>query len=70
MVGAEGADYFMVYAKTDPDGPPHKSMSAFIVDRGEGVTADYVYGLLGTRGGGTGRLVLRDARVPKENLLG
>ena len=60
----------MVYAKTDPHAPPHKGISAFIVDRGEGVKAEYVYGLMGTRGGGTGRLVLKDVKVPAENLLG
>ena len=32
--------------------------------------AEYLYGLMGTRGGGTGRLVLRDVRVPAENLIG
>ena len=70
VVGSEGADYFMVYARTDPDGPPHKSISAFIVDRSPAVTAEYLYGLMGTRGGGTGRLVLNDVSVPADNLLG
>jgi len=70
VVGAEGADYFLVYARTDPDAPPHKGISAFLVDRGPGVEVAHVYGLLGTRGGGTGRLVFRDARVPAENLVG
>ncbi len=70
VVGSEGADCFLVYARTNPDGPPHKSISAFIVDRGPGVKADYIYGLMGTRGGGTGRLVFQDCRVPAENLLG
>ncbi len=70
VVGAEGADYFMVYAKTDPGAPPHKSLSAFLVERGPGVEAAYVYGLMGTRGGGAGRVVFRDARVPAGNLLG
>ncbi len=70
VVGSEGADYFMVYAKTDPEAPPHKSISAFIVDRSPEVRAEYLYGLMGTRGGGTGRLVFKDARVPAENLLG
>ena len=70
VVGSEGADYFMVYAKTDPESPPHKSISAFIVDRSPEVKAEYLYGLMGTRGGGTGRLVFKDARVPAENLLG
>ncbi len=70
VVGSEGADYFMVYARTDPEAPPHKSISAFIVDRGPGVKADYLYGLMGTRGGGTGRLVFSEVVVPEENLIG
>jgi acyl-CoA dehydrogenase len=80
IVGAAEADFFLAYARTnpDPDAPPHDSISAFIVERGpgpalsegEGVEAEYLYGLLGTRGGGTGRLVFRDARVPVENLVG
>ncbi len=70
VVGSEGADYFMVYAKTDPDAHPHKSISAFLVDRSPEVKAEYLYGLMGTRGGGTGRLVFKDVRIPAENLLG
>ncbi len=70
VVGSEGADYFMVYARTDPDAPSHKGISAFIVDRCPEVKAEYLYGLMGTRGGGTGRLGFNDVRVPKENLLG
>jgi hypothetical protein len=68
VVGAEGADIFLVYAKTGEDAP-ERSLSAFIVERGMGVEAKYIYGLLGTRGGGAGRLILRDARVPVENLI-
>jgi len=70
IVGAAEADFFLVYASTDPDGPPHQSISAFIVERGPGVDVEYLYGLLGTRGGGTGRLVFQDARVPAGNLVG
>jgi acyl-CoA dehydrogenase len=70
IVGAAECDFFLVYARTDPTGPPHKSISAFIVERGPGVEAEYLYGLLGTRGGGTGRLVLRDARVPTDSIVG
>ncbi len=70
VVGAEGADYFAVYAKTDPDAPPHESLSLLLVDRGEGVTVKHVYGLLGARGNGTGRLIFRDVKVPAENLVG
>jgi len=70
VVGAEGADYFLVYAKTNPKAPPHESISLFIVDRSEGVETKYLYGLLGTRGGGAGRLVFKDVQVPEENLIG
>jgi len=70
VVGAEGADYFLVYARTDPQSPPHKAISAFLVDRGPGVDVEHVYGLMGTRGGGTGRLTFHEARVPAANLVG
>lgn len=70
IVGAEGADFFLVYARTDPQAPAHKGISAFLVERGPGVEVEHVYGLLGTRGGGTGRLRFREARVPEANLVG
>ncbi|MHB8780112.1 MAG: acyl-CoA dehydrogenase family protein [Candidatus Geothermincolia bacterium] len=70
IVGAEGADYFMVYAKTDPAKPPRDSMSVFMVDRTEGVEVKHVYGLMGTRGGGTGRLLFKNAKVPVANRVG
>jgi acyl-CoA dehydrogenase len=70
VVGAEGADYFLVYAKTSPDAAPHKSISTFLVDREAGVEIQHVYGLLGSRGGGTGRIYFRDAKVPARNLVG
>ncbi|MDY0223709.1 MAG: acyl-CoA dehydrogenase family protein, partial [Desulfobacterium sp.] len=31
IVGGEGADYFLVYARTDPDARPHEGISCFIV---------------------------------------
>ena len=72
IVGAEGADYFLVYARTDPDpnAHPHHRLTCFIVERGPGVEVEYLYGLMGCRGGGTGRLVFRDVVVPTENALG
>jgi butyryl-CoA dehydrogenase len=36
IVGAEGADFFLVYAKTDPDAEPHKALTCLIVDKGPG----------------------------------
>jgi alkylation response protein AidB-like acyl-CoA dehydrogenase len=70
IVGAETADYFLVYARTDPSAKPQDGISCFIVDRGPGVKTEYLYGLMGCRGGGTGRMVFRDVVVPEENLLG
>jgi len=70
IVGAEGADYFLVYAKTDPEAKPHKALTCLIVDRGPGVETKYLYGLMGCRGGGAGRVVFKDAKVPKENVVG
>ena len=70
IVGAEKADFFLVYARTDPESPSHQALSAFIVERGEGLEVQHVYGLMGTRGGGTGRLYFRDVRVPRQNLIG
>ena len=72
IVGGEGADYFLLYARTnfDPAARPQESLTALIVDRGPGVETKYLYGLMGCRGGGTARLVFRDAKVPKENVIG
>ncbi len=70
VVGAEGADIFLVYVKTAPEAPPHQSISVFVVERDMGVKTEYLYGLLGTRGGGTGRIVFKDTKVPAENLIG
>ncbi|HDI78168.1 MAG TPA: acyl-CoA dehydrogenase, partial [Desulfobacteraceae bacterium] len=70
VVGAQDADYFLVYAKTDPEGDPRRSISCFIVERNMGVEVQNIYQLLGTRGGGTGRIVFRDVKVPAENLIG
>jgi len=72
VVGAEGADFFLVYCRTNFDENAHKyqKLSLLIVDRVPGVETEYLYGLMGCRGGGTGRLVFRDVKVPKENLVG
>jgi alkylation response protein AidB-like acyl-CoA dehydrogenase len=70
VVGSEGADFFLVYAKTSENGDPRKSMTVLLVDRGEGVVVEHIYGLMGTRGGGTGRVRFRDVKVPVSNVLG
>ena len=72
VVGAEGADFFLVYARTnfDPKSDPYQRISSIIIDRSKGVNVEYLYGLLGSRGGGTGRLSFRNVEVPKKNLVG
>ncbi len=70
VAGGIGADYFLIYAKTNLTAPPHKSLSAFLVDRDMGVDVDEHYSLLGCRGMGAARIVLKDVQVPKENLIG
>jgi acyl-CoA dehydrogenase len=71
IVGAKGADVFLAYVRTGPAGAPaHDSISVFLVERDMGVEVQDVYGLMGSRGSGTGRLVFRDVKVPKENLIG
>ena len=72
VVGATEADVFLVYCRTnfDEDAHKYKRISALMVERGPGVETEYRYGLMGTRGGGTGRLVFRNVRVPRENLIG
>ncbi|MBW1790231.1 MAG: acyl-CoA/acyl-ACP dehydrogenase [Deltaproteobacteria bacterium] len=72
VVGAEGADFFLVYCRTNFEPNAHKygRISLLLIDKGPGVKTEYLYNLLGCRGGGTGRLVFRDVKVPKENLIG
>jgi alkylation response protein AidB-like acyl-CoA dehydrogenase len=71
VVAAEGADFFIVYCNTNPAGKPHERISLLLIEKDRpGVEVKYLYKLMGTRGGGTGRLLFRDVRVPAGNLIG
>ncbi|MBE9572044.1 MAG: acyl-CoA/acyl-ACP dehydrogenase [Proteobacteria bacterium] len=71
VVAASGADFFVVYCKTNPEGRPHERISLILIEADrEGVEAKHLYNLLGTRGGGTGRLLFKDVKVPVSNLIG
>lgn len=70
VVGAEGADLILVYATVEGAENPKKGMTAFLAERDKTVKTQHVYGLMGTRGGGTGRLVFKDTPVPLKNVLG
>ncbi|KKK44188.1 hypothetical protein LCGC14_0601620 [marine sediment metagenome] len=71
VVGAEGADFFLVYAKTDLTQKidSRQSLSLFIVDKSDDVVVEYLFGLLGTRGGGAGRIRFKDVKVPRKNII-
>ena len=72
IVGGQGADFFVTYAITDQSAPNRtRGVSAFIVDRNTpGLKIETMYGLMGNKGGGTARIVFRDAEIPEENLIG
>jgi len=71
VVAAEGADFFIVYCNTNPAGKPQERISLILIEKERaGVEVKYHYGLMGTRGGGTGRLVFDNVKVPASNLIG
>jgi alkylation response protein AidB-like acyl-CoA dehydrogenase len=69
VAGGVGADYFLIYAKTDFTAKPHESLSAFIVDRDMGVKVEEEYELMGCRGMGAARIVMKNVEVPESNLI-
>lgn len=66
ITNAAFADVFIVYAKVDGE-----QFSAFIVERGyEGVSTGVEEKKMGIKASSTRQLILEDAKVPVENLLG
>ncbi|PTX61870.1 acyl-CoA dehydrogenase [Melghirimyces profundicolus] len=64
------ADYVVVAAKTS-DGPKHRNISLFIVERSwEGFSAGKKLDKLGWRASDTGELYFENVKVPKENRIG
>jgi alkylation response protein AidB-like acyl-CoA dehydrogenase len=70
--GVAQADWYTVFAKTgDPESRRHDSITAFIVERSApGVSVGTLDHKMGVRGVDTGELVLEDARVGPENVIG
>ena len=70
---ADVADYFLIFAWTDPDKKKkrdHSGISAFIVERAfEGVSTGSIHGKLGVRAGNTGFISMQDVAIPEENLV-
>ena len=64
------ADWFTVYAKTDPEAG-HRGITAFVVDADSpGVTVDKKEDKMGQRASNTATISFNDVEVPAENLIG
>jgi len=63
------ADWFTVYAKTDPDAG-HRGISAFVVPKDDTITVDKKEDKMGQRASNTATITFNDTEVPAENLLG
>ncbi len=70
IAGGKAADFYLIYARTDPNKPGHKAITPFLVEKEMGVTVEEVYNLLGFRGMGTARILFQNVEVPDENRLG
>ena len=73
MSGVAQADWYTVFAKTSTDvsARRHDAVTAFIVERRwEGVDVGNTDRKMGVRGVDTGELLLHEARVPAENVIG
>ena len=65
------SDVYIVFAKTDPDAPGTRGVSAFIVERDTpGFTVGEAEHKLGIRGSSTPPLYFADCHIPKDALLG
>ncbi len=70
ITNAPIADFFVIFAKTDP-AARHRGMSAFIVERGwPGLTTGKPIHKMGQHAAWTGEVFLQDVEVPAENRLG
>jgi acyl-CoA dehydrogenase len=71
ITNAPIADLFTVIAKTDPDTPGARGLSAFIVERDmPGLRTSKPYKMMGQAGSPVGEVFFEDCRVPAANLIG
>lgn len=71
ITNAPIADLFTVIARTDPDTPGARGLSAFIVERErEGLSTSAPYRMMGQAGSPVGEISFNGCRVPAENLIG
>ena len=71
ITNAPIAGLFTVFARTDPDEPGHRGISAFLVERETpGLVTGAPYTLMGQAGSPVSEIRFNDCRVPAANLLG
>jgi len=71
ITNANVADFYTVFAQTDPDAPPYRGISGFIVEREtEGVTTMDLGDKIGLKTTSSCSIEFREVKVPQENLLG
>jgi acyl-CoA dehydrogenase len=70
ITNGQYADWFTVYAKTDPDAGS-KGITAFVVDgKQDAITVDKKEDKMGQRASNTATITFNDVEVPAENMLG
>src|SRR4029079_705636 len=70
ITNASHANFFTVFAKTNPDAG-HRGMTAFIVDRNSpGVKVGKKFDKMGQRASDTAEIVFGNVKVPEENVWG
>lgn len=70
IAGGKAADFYLIYARTNPKAPGHKALTAFLVEKDRGVKVEDVYNLLGFRGMGTARILFKNVEVSDEYRVG
>jgi acyl-CoA dehydrogenase len=63
------ADWYTVYAKTDPDAG-HRGISAFVVPRDETIVIDKKEDKMGQRASNTATVTFNETEIPADHLLG
>jgi alkylation response protein AidB-like acyl-CoA dehydrogenase len=65
------ADFYIVFAKTDPEAGHSRGISAFVVEADRpGFSVGKLEHKLGIKGSPTGQPIFDDVRIPAENLIG
>ncbi|WP_373089725.1 acyl-CoA dehydrogenase family protein [Sneathiella sp.] len=71
ITNAPISDLFTVFARTNPDDPSHRGISAFLIERNTpGLSVGPAYTMMGQSGSPVSEVYFNDCRVPAECLLG